>query len=331
MRCVTAFVFAVSLLSTVHAQNAATRVQTIQLQQGWNAVFLEVQPSNAAPDQIFTNLPVSIVASFNSRDRSVDFVTDPSKTQWKKDGWGVWYSSNRPDNFLTTLYALDGNRCYLVQADQACTLTVEGQQLLEPIRWKSDSFNIVGFTLDSISPPTFQQFFKGSKAHSSLQAYRLLNSRWVLVDPATTQMRDGEAYWVYCTGGSSFQGPVTVKLPFGKNGLFNEDGSPLDVVFRSGSSDPVNVTVQPPANLPLNYVIRQIGPGTMTTTSLPMPSPLAMPTLEAYDKCALRLDLQRDQLTTSQQSGLMKITTDVGTVTWISLTGTRKDLATTPQ
>src|SRR5262245_50848632 len=62
-----------------------SRTQTIQLSRGWNAVFLEVFPAVSAPGVVFSNAPVSIVAAHFPLPNSVEFVTDPSRINWKKE------------------------------------------------------------------------------------------------------------------------------------------------------------------------------------------------------------------------------------------------------
>src|SRR5688572_9373267 len=47
-----------TLLTVAHAQ---TTTQTIQLSNGWNAVWLEVAPTNNSSDAVFSTLPVSSV------------------------------------------------------------------------------------------------------------------------------------------------------------------------------------------------------------------------------------------------------------------------------
>jgi hypothetical protein len=298
------------LISPGQAQTTVSRTQTIQLKTGWNAVFLQVQASNATPAQLFATLPVDIVATFFAADRAVEFINDPSETQWKKEGWGVWYSLDRPDNFLSSLYNIDGNRSYLVFARQDCVWTVEGKVLLEPIRWKSDSFNLVGFTLDGQSPPTFQRFFKSSKAQQTLKAYRLISNKWTLVsDPASVQMKDGEAYWIYSEGGSDYQGPLNVNLPFGVTVDFTPGTEVVDVILRSDSADPLTISVQPPGEsvVPLAYVVRAISPGELGQRSIPLNETVQLPVLEPFNKTALRLELRREKMTAPQQAGLLKI------------------------
>src|SRR5258706_15553311 len=179
------------------------RTQTIELSRGWNAIFLEVFPAAGAPEAVFSNAPVSIVAAHFPLPNSVEFVTDPSRINWKKEGWGVWYAPGREDAFLSNLHAMDGNKAYLIYAERDFTWAVVGDVQFEKQRWKADSFNLTGFGLDDVSPPTFGNFFAGSKAHTQPRIYRLVNDRWAKVTaPDATLMKSGEACWIYCQAAS---------------------------------------------------------------------------------------------------------------------------------
>src|SRR5262249_20386346 len=147
----------------------------------------------------------------------LEFIRDPGLVRWKEDGWSVWYAPQRPDAFLSNLRAIQGNKAYLIYAERACTWNPGGYVVFQAPHWQSDSFNLVGFPVDSVSPPTFAKFFAGSKAHQELRVYRLVDERWVPVNnPGSTPMRAGEACWVYCEGGSDYQGPLAVNLAYGK-------------------------------------------------------------------------------------------------------------------
>src|SRR5262245_51804293 len=194
-------IWLVSLLASATGlvQGSTLRTQQIQLHQGWNSVFLEVAPSNAAPEAVFANAPISIAATYFPLANSVEFVTDPVRINFKKEGWAVWYAPGRTDAFLTSLHAIDGNRSYLIYSESEFTWSIEGYVSLEAVRWKSDSFNHVGFCVDAQSPPTFGKFFGGSGAHRQARIYRLVSERWSRVtEPDATPMRAGEAFWVYC-------------------------------------------------------------------------------------------------------------------------------------
>src|SRR5690349_4479206 len=89
---------------------APTRTQTIAIHRGWNAIFLQVTPSNTDPAVVFANTPASIVASYFAVQKPVEFVQNPSSIVWNQQGWAVWYGPGRADGFLSSLRAIYGNR-----------------------------------------------------------------------------------------------------------------------------------------------------------------------------------------------------------------------------
>jgi hypothetical protein len=320
---------ATNLASVVSAQTPPRRTQTLQLQRGWNAVFLEVIPTNPAPANLFAGAPVNIVATFLGTETTVQFISDPASIGWKKEGWAVWYATQRPDSFLSTLHAVEGHRAYLIQAEQDFTLNIEGYAELARTVWKADSYNFTGFSLDPQSPPTFEKFFGGSKAHRSARIFRLVNDHWSLVtNPTGTQMRAGEAFWVECQGGSDYQGPLRVTLPEGTRLSFGERIQ-SHLLVANESRDPAAVQVETigmEQTIPLAYTLTAVtdtGPRDVDT-NLPAVHPFG--TLEPRGKNSLRLKVRRDRMTSPSAATLLKISNGAGAVVWVPVSATRGDL-----
>lgn len=319
--------------SPFFARANTTRTQTISLHKGWNAVQLMVTPSDAVPADVFGGTPITIAATYFGATTPAQFMQNPSATQWKKEGWGVWYAPGRADAFLSTLASITGNRAYLIYSKQDFTWNVTGDVSFPKVKWKSDSFNLVGFTLDPISPPTFDKFFAGSPAHLPCRIYRLVNDQWSLVaNTGSTTMNSGEAYWIYCKGGSDYQGPLSATS---LNGSLSMTGTPAEAVlsFANQGSDPVNITVQTIANdggLPLSYAIRGVTTNKISDLIFDLPANYTLPSLDGGGSTGLYLRLKRDQMTSASQSALLKISTDSGVQIWVPISGTRDDLPTTP-
>jgi len=115
--------FAGHLLWLTLAVNVASadivRVQTISLHKGWNAVFLQVDPTDPKPADCFQGTPVTIAAAYTGAGQTVQFVQNPSTNNiTKSKGWRVWYAPTRQDAFLTQIFQLIGNRPYLIYAEK---------------------------------------------------------------------------------------------------------------------------------------------------------------------------------------------------------------------
>src|SRR5438067_6581069 len=58
------------------ARAALTETQTFSLQPGWNAIFVDVEPSNSDPAVVFASVPLESVWTWNGRQAGIDFVKD---------------------------------------------------------------------------------------------------------------------------------------------------------------------------------------------------------------------------------------------------------------
>lgn len=238
----------VLLLWPLSLQAAPIVSQTFNLHPGWNAIYLEVQPEDNDPAAVFNDLPVESVWAWLDRVAPVEFLQDPAERMNQDDGWLAWFSPST-DAYLTNLFALQINQAYLVKllGDTPQTLTVEGRPSLKQTPWVPNSLNLRGFPVDPAAPPTFSDFFAPSQAHRDLVVFRLgRHGQWQFVDnPQGSAMQSGEAYWVYCEGGSDYQGPVEVKV-LAADGLsfgLELDQQQLELVNRRAVE--VSVTVKP--------------------------------------------------------------------------------------
>jgi hypothetical protein len=311
------------------------RTQSVSLNAGWNAVFLEVEPTDAAPEKVFANLPVDIAAAYFPHDAPTQFVTNPGTQLFKGLGWGVWYAENRPDAFLKTLNAIYGQQAYLIHASRAFEWRVEGLVTLAKSKWQPDSFNLTGFGVKKPGAPSFGEFFAPSPAHRDQAIYRLDQNVWrKVLNPAAEAMRSGEAFWIYCKGGSEYQGPLSVEALNGKSilELKTED----TVILRNHSSHPVtphmeHVTADT-VPVPLSIRVRVLGgdPGEVIKyTAAKKPAQAweqEMPPLEAGGRLALPFTARTAEMTAAEQVSLLKFTTDLGTEHWVPVLGCREDL-----
>ena len=323
-------VFILSLFAGAVASAASLRTQTINLHRGWNAVCLQVDPTNSRPADCFTGTPVSIVAAYVGAATSVQYVQNPTTNNVNGDnGWSVWYASDRPDAFLTGLFNLNANNAYLIYSRSDYVWSLTGAAVLNVVKWKPNSFNLAGFCLDSLSPPTFDQFFAASAAHRPYRIYRLVNDQWVLVDHAqTTQMRSGEAYWTYCAGSSDYQGPLDVKIQNSQNVLVNGINQ-AGVLLANKTGNPLSVRVENSASsavLPLAYVLRVVSDSNVVSAAFDLPDTYNMPAFDAKESRGFWLTLRPEKMATASETTLLKITTDIGTQCWLPVTGNRSEL-----
>ncbi|VGO20760.1 hypothetical protein [Pontiella sulfatireligans] len=318
----------------LQAFGSATRTQTFAIQEGWNAVYLAVDPVEKDPDLLFAGLPVDIVAVFDVSKSTRQFSSNPDTDMLRQLGWGMWYAPGRDDAFLSGLGAIYGNKAYLVHASESMQLSIEGEVEFNQVWWKPSSYNLIGFTLDATAPPTFEQFFAGSSSHSGQAVYRLVGGAWRLVsDPSATLMKNGEAFWVYCEGSSDYQGPLAVTA-IGRQGIALED-SAGNLTLQNDASYPLQPTIEHVLSgadfVPLSVLVDVIGEDQESLTRVAVPlgegawsQPL--PPLESGNSIRVPLQARLAEITVPEVKSLLCIKTDVGTETWVPVTGKREDL-----
>jgi hypothetical protein len=308
------------------------RQQQLELRTGWNSVWLEVNPVESDPTVLFEGLPIEIVACHFPIDSPVQFISDPLSVSWNREGWGVWYRPERADAMLSTLHAIYGQKAYLILATEDFQWSVTGEVTSEPIRWKSRSFNLQGLPVDPDFRPTFAEFFAGSSAHQPLRIYRLVDGRWMLLaDPGTASIKPGEAYWIYAKESSAFQGPVALQMPY-PQGVFFPDGQTTARLFlKNATANPLGVQVTPVSeagvrDLSLSVIVRGIVPGEMSLLRVPLEEPMDLPALEAGEETAILFEVHKEAMVQRQQTGLLRVATDAGTLHWVPVAATRDDL-----
>jgi len=309
------------------AASAQTRVQTVALEKGWNAVWLEVQPEFASPGDVFGDAPVDIVAGYVKPVSEAQFAKSTAVNVQSLSGWNVWYAPHRADAPLSRLRQLRGDMGYLVHALAPATVTVRGTVSGAAFCWTPNRFNLAGFTVAAQGAPTFRQFFQGSPAHNHNKVYRLAEGVWrQVLNPDAEAMRPGEAFWVFCAGGSDWQGPLAVAAN-ASAGLMLVGALPGEVTFKNASPHPLGVTLalvteDGNAALPLAAVIKAVLPDTAGVTDVPIDFPDGawsqdFPALEAGGGLKLPFALRIKEAAQGGSTGLLKVTTDLGTETWV--------------
>lgn len=299
-RFVSFLFFALFLTSRVTVWAAVPETaQSFSLSPGWNAIYLEVQPQSNSPAEVFKSLPAgSNVYAWTGKNETVaQFIQDPGEAPVAIPKWLAIFSSVS-EAALNNLYAINANSAYLIQipaGSPAITLTIEGRPTIRHKGWIPDSFNLAGFGFAS-QPPTFAAFFAPSNSHKNQAVYRLNNSTgaWEFVNnPATTAMRSGEAFWIYCQSGSDYQGPLGVEAD-GADGLdFGAGITILTLTVKNDSAEEKSVTVtQAGAANPVSLAYRTYDAtsGKILTTQL---SAMPAATVKAGGSAIITLVAQR--------------------------------------
>ncbi len=291
--------------STAEAQ---WQSQTLSLVPGWNAVYFEVQPEPRSCDVIFSNAPVESVWGWNRRFSSVQFIQEANTLVTPQRDWLVYFPPGDPASAQKTLFSLEGGKCYLIKMlsnAAPVSLTVIGTPSLRKISWLADSFNLVGFAVNPVAPPTFASFFQASPAHATSPIYRLrADGRWLPVSASATTMLSGEAFWIYTTGESSYTGPLQVGLDQSTGLDYGSQLAEQTLRIKNVTSTSINVVVSqldslnaPDGNVPALAGRVVLSYWNMNFSSnqfwLPLPTRLSGTILQPGEEAGLRLMVRR--------------------------------------
>lgn len=313
---------------------AVVRTETFQLNSGWNAIYLSVDPLNSDPAAVFSDSSIDVVASFRASGSFGQFSTDLTVDKLRLLGWGIWYAPARDDSFLSTLWAIHGQTPYLVHATEAGSFAVRGAAMAAQRTWRSNAFNLVGFAVDPAAPPRFDQFFSASPAHRNQPIYRMVDGIWVRVqNPNATLMRSGEAFWVYCDGASDFSGPLAISGI--EHGGLSLQSLEKDLVLRNDAPYPLSSVleqvVEGENTVPLAVMVQVVGEKSQRVQSIPVPMGRGawrqeLPVLEPGESIRIPFKMQAADSSVGPVESLLCIRTDVGTETWIPVRGIQEEL-----
>ncbi|NCC51899.1 MAG: hypothetical protein EOM20_11875 [Spartobacteria bacterium] len=195
----------VSFLSSAHAQ---WMTQTISLQPGWNAVYLEVQPEPGWCDDIFTNTPVESVWKWSRRFSTIQYELDPNEPIVATPHWRVWFAPDTPHHFAGRLTLLEGCQAYLIHLptnEAPYTWSIKGRVMMPLPDWYPHELNLTGLAVSSNDAPTFSDYFAYTPEVDTSKG--LLNKLYtidhrghatIIVQPARVSPAPGAAYWIEC-------------------------------------------------------------------------------------------------------------------------------------
>ena len=133
--------------------SAAHIEETMTLAKGWNAIYLESTPTNAACADFFAGAPVERVASYHSDAYSStrQIADDGTEIAQKPISYHVWVPG---DEDASTMDALVGGRVYVVYATNAWSKTFLGVPAAPQQTWRAAAgdagfMNLVGVSAET--------------------------------------------------------------------------------------------------------------------------------------------------------------------------------------
>lgn len=310
---ITATVLA-GLVSLPTLAQQGTVTQTLELEPGWNAIHVRVEPTDDDIRSVFAGLPVASVWRWIPDEAGAEFIEDPAEGLQNIEGWFAWFPEPRPEAFLSNLFRINTNTSYLVELEgnESREVVIEGRPRYRQMRWQNDAFALTGLPVNADSPPTFEEFFETSSAHIGQPVYRLnSNGKWQEVDKSSTPIRDGEAYWIYTRGNSRFQGKMTLVLDQGDSLEYSAALTEVQFVLRnrSGQNGSFLIRRLNGANMPLAFLNED--PETGETAWPYLQNQLVLPAPEG-ENLQVTLAILREQFTSSRMEQVFEITDETG-------------------
>jgi hypothetical protein len=305
--------------------------QQFVLKPGWNAVFLEVDPTPAECDALFAGLPIESVWDWNPTADSAQFVQDPGTLIPGAPGWLTWFPSNHPLAGQGNLFILRDGRPYLIKMTNAQPVTwaVTGRPSLRRVTWRAEAVNLVGFHVGA-DAPSFQTLFAGESGLVGQSVYALdAGGAWrAFTDLSSARPKAGEAYWVRCRLPAQAAGTTLVDAGSSRGLTFGANAAEQSIRIRNASSAARQVSVRvlpstaPPAGqatlagpVPLEY-----WRASYATTNLgwePLSAPLSFSSLPAGQEWNIRLGVRRSAFSSampgSKYQSLLEVRDDLGT------------------
>jgi len=235
--------------------------QQIALKPGWNAVFLEVDPTPAECDALFAGMPIESVWDWNRSVDSPQFVQDMDTLIPGAPGWLTWFPATHPLASQASLFSLRDGRPYLIKlADNApaTTWTITGKPSLRGISWQAGGVNLVGFHVATNAAQTFANLFAGETNLVAQPVYRLSPTGvWERISNlATTGPTSGEGYWVRCKGPATTTALIEIGSASRRGLIFGRNAFEQNLQVRNVTTSNRTVSVRllpsatPPAGQP---------------------------------------------------------------------------------
>ena len=227
MKQITRYLLLLSFMSFVSLPSLAAHIkETMTLAKGWNAIYLESTPENAACEDFFAGAPVERVASYQSDAYSStrQIADDGSTIDQKPLSYRVWVPG---DEAASTMAALAGGRVYMVYATDIWEKTFLGVPAAPQQTWRATSgdtgfMNLVGVSADTnVSVNAKAYFGEGPFGTASGVAYKIAGTKTAaptflsLGIGAKSKVQGGKAYALTATKDGDWPGVVGFSGPAG--------------------------------------------------------------------------------------------------------------------
>jgi hypothetical protein len=293
---------------------AIERTQVIQLEKGWNAIYLEVTPkietqniSTFVQSTIAQNstIPIEMITAYFPLNSSIAYIDSPDEEIWKKAGWKTWIRDDLEESFLTNLYSLEAGKAYLIRSSKSFVWTISGE--VEKIRtvWQPNNFTFTGFQVGD-EDVSFYTLFEDTALKNTV-VYGLQEGKWEKLSLLDEAIAKGKAYWIFNTGIDNFQGTVELDLDDGASSL-----NYLDIVqtktisLFNKTNQPKTVSLSLENNtVPLSLISKNALYENIYT---PVISDIQTFTIPANSEAFVKLGIRRSEISDNKErQGILKM------------------------
>ncbi|MGJ8663586.1 MAG: hypothetical protein ACSHWU_08045, partial [Marinicella sp.] len=293
----------------------ATIEQSFDLKPGWNAIHVELKPTENRIEHIFAGIPVKSVWRWIPNKLGGDFIQDPAEGLLSLDGWFGYFPEPRPEAFLTNLYTLSANTAYLVYLDdtQDHSITISGQPIYSPVEWRPNGFTLTGLPVNPGFEPSFSDYFSLSQQHQNQPIYKLNSSGFweQVINLENETIKSGEAYWIYTDGNSNYRGLINIQLQQGDSLEYRTVFTEMDFML-SNISDVTNfirIDRVGGVNMPMKFLNVDPETGEQAWPDLPATRVLE---LEPGQDVAVRLAVDRTSFNEERMEQIFSISNEQG-------------------
>ena len=222
MKHITRYLSPLIFVSLMSLSSFAAHIrETMTLENGWNAIYLESTPTNALCSEFFAGAPVARVASYQSDAYSStrQIADDGTEIAQKPISYYVWLPD---DETASTMAALAGGRVYMIYATNAWSKPFVGVPAAPRQTWRATTggtgfMNLVGVSADTNDTVTAKSYFgEGPFGAASGVAYQIGGNKAsgpTFLPPIGSgpKVQGGKAYALTATKDGEWPGVIGVK------------------------------------------------------------------------------------------------------------------------
>ncbi len=272
-----------AVLSLAHAR-AQWSTQTIQLQGGWNAVYLNVDSTYATLQELIASdsaNPIQEIWMWNPAPNTLQFVTNPQRPT---DTGSQWVSWNRTAPF-SALSRLLPNNAYLVRIPATVasySWNLKGKPVPPSYQWTSSGLNFLGFPTVPAAPPVWDNFLgPAPELRSTAEIFYYPGGDLGASNPLqlfalrTQPVTRGQAYWIRSPSFNRYFGPFEVAFSGSSGARFGTSLGQVSFRLKNNTDQDVTVTLTgvrseavPVGQTPIQGDVPVLVRGEINTTTL---------------------------------------------------------------